>query len=458
VSGSKLYFRANDGTHGEQIWSSGGSSVVPVTALSVSSPNDIADLTDVNGTLFFTYSTNGSTRVLYKLDAHGTPAIVPTGPDGGTSPGFLTNVSGTLYFSALDINGKARLFQTDGTTITLTPGDSGFNPNGLFNSNGNLFFSADDPTHGTELHAVTGGSTVTSVTASLRPSATTIDEGAKVNFDATLTGATINANIPVEWDFEGTGKFKPMGAQTSHVFTDAPKAGSYVVTARIFATDGRVFRKHVTITVKDMPDLKMKVPHTAVPGLPVPYAFTVYDSGKRSELSVDINWGDGGKPELGLPVDAGGVISGFHFYKKTNVLGFKLTVTVHDKDGTTKIASHNVSVPSIEQGVAIAGAIAGVAVGGTTHNDIIQIKLDKSGHPKSPAAEVLQFFVNGIVYSSVEADAVEIYGVAGHDAIIIDPLIRVPISVISGKSRDSIIDGGQSAIVLPHHTDIINKK
>src|SRR5207302_2987232 len=111
--------------------------------------------TDVNGTLFFTFD-DGTSNNLYKL-VDDKPVRVGTtkgGTSGGTSPAFLTAVGSTLYFSGLDLQGKARLFQSDGSTITLAPGDTGTDPTSLTNASGSLFFEATDTSHGSELHAL----------------------------------------------------------------------------------------------------------------------------------------------------------------------------------------------------------------------------------------------------------------------------------------------------------------
>jgi ELWxxDGT repeat protein len=68
----------------------------------------------------------------------------------------LTNVRGTLFFSANDGVHGNQLWQSDGTAAgtslvaNIGPPGAGSYPTYLTNINGRLFFSADDGTHGRE--------------------------------------------------------------------------------------------------------------------------------------------------------------------------------------------------------------------------------------------------------------------------------------------------------------------
>src|SRR5262249_31217777 len=73
-----------------------------------------------------------------------------------SSPERLTNVAGTLYFSASDLVAGRELWKSDGTeqgTVRISdlkPGGLGSYPTGLTHVAGVLYFAADDGTTGTE--------------------------------------------------------------------------------------------------------------------------------------------------------------------------------------------------------------------------------------------------------------------------------------------------------------------
>ena len=122
-----------------------------------------ANLTAVGSTLFFTADNGSSGRELWKSD--GTPAgtvqvaDINLGP-AGSNPGGLTNLAGTLYFSANDGTTGAELWSYDPSgkdgpqpVADIRSGSLGSNPAGLTvdDLNGTLYFSANDGTTGAEL-------------------------------------------------------------------------------------------------------------------------------------------------------------------------------------------------------------------------------------------------------------------------------------------------------------------
>jgi ELWxxDGT repeat protein len=163
-----VFFSADDGTNGYELWKSDG------TAAGTTLVKDVnpgiyysfpSGLTNVEGTLFFHADDGTNGRELWKSD--GTEAattlvkdIKPGAADSiGAFGGYsdLTNVNGTVFFSADDGTSGGELGKSDGTAAgtalvkDTNPGAGGSFPGELTNINGTLFFSADDGTHGVEL-------------------------------------------------------------------------------------------------------------------------------------------------------------------------------------------------------------------------------------------------------------------------------------------------------------------
>ncbi len=194
VVGNELFFRGSTETLGSELWRSNGTTdgtsvVADLTPGALGSGP--SRLTNVNGTLYFTATTYQLTTQteeygLYRLQSLSSfliPVKLQTFDElpfelasvGGTlffsvegglykSDGTiagtikvkqvteadtvladLTNVSGTLFFTAPTQEGKA-VWKSDGTsagTVVLkdfVPGDDSLDPRGLYNGNGNLYF------------------------------------------------------------------------------------------------------------------------------------------------------------------------------------------------------------------------------------------------------------------------------------------------------------------------------
>src|SRR5207302_41772 len=109
------------------------------------------NLTNVNGTLFFTATdgVHGAEQWTSDGTAAGTVLVKDVNPGGAGSYSYnLANVNGTLFFQASDGMNGAELWQSDGTTADtvlvkdIYPGSAGSSPGNLTNVNGTLFFTA----------------------------------------------------------------------------------------------------------------------------------------------------------------------------------------------------------------------------------------------------------------------------------------------------------------------------
>ncbi len=151
-----LYFSATDGTNGFELWKSDG------TAAGTSIVKDIRSgitgsyaryLTNVNGTIYFR-ANDGSADGLWK--SNGTAAGTVLVSSACRTPKYFTNVSGTLYFVATDTTHGEELWRSDGTTagtmlLEIAPGTTSSTPRELTNVNGTLYFVGSDGFNGNGL-------------------------------------------------------------------------------------------------------------------------------------------------------------------------------------------------------------------------------------------------------------------------------------------------------------------
>jgi ELWxxDGT repeat protein len=158
-----LYFTANDGSSGVELWKSDGTSAgtVRVRDLRPGAPSSYPrSLTNVNGTLYFSANDGVAGTELWSTDGTiaGTALVKDIGLGGaGSMPRYLTNVNGTLFFRANDGTNGYELWKSDGTNANtvlmrdIREGYGGSSPQYLTNVNGTLFFTADDDANGREL-------------------------------------------------------------------------------------------------------------------------------------------------------------------------------------------------------------------------------------------------------------------------------------------------------------------
>jgi ELWxxDGT repeat protein len=168
-----LFFQANDGTHGVELWESNGTAAGTFLVKDIdpgSNGGYPSALTNVNGTLFFSANDSTHGAELWRSDgtAAGTFMVQDINPGAsGSYPEFMANVNGTLFFNATDGTHGTELFRSDGTAAgtsmveDILPGPNGSSPNRLTNVNGTLFFTANDGTHGLQLWESNGSATGT---------------------------------------------------------------------------------------------------------------------------------------------------------------------------------------------------------------------------------------------------------------------------------------------------------
>ncbi len=158
-AGRTLYFVADDGIHGKELWRSDGTER-GTTIVSDINPgeggSDPSELTDVGGTLFFVADDRTHGKELWKSDGTtlGTALVKDIWPGQRSShPRSLTNLNGTLVLAASDGTYQGDLWRSDGTAagtfqIDFCPGDfypCGSDPSEFEVVNDTLFFLEPHP-------------------------------------------------------------------------------------------------------------------------------------------------------------------------------------------------------------------------------------------------------------------------------------------------------------------------
>lgn len=181
--GGLLFFSANDGVNGTELWKSDGTdggTVIVKDIFEGTSGSAPRELTNVNGTLFFVANDGLNGDELWKSDGtvEGT-VLVKNLRDGALTsfPANLTAVGNTLFFTAEDNDHGYELWKSDGTeagtvlvkdinTTSVSFGSS--RPSNLTNVDGRLFFTAEDGIHGDELWTSDGSAAGTVLVRDIR--------------------------------------------------------------------------------------------------------------------------------------------------------------------------------------------------------------------------------------------------------------------------------------------------
>ncbi|MBF2069258.1 ELWxxDGT repeat protein [Fischerella thermalis] len=159
--GNTLYFTANDGSNGVQLWRSDGTTNTRLTGINPSGFNP-ANLTAVGSNLFFTANDGTNGTELWMYDGSSVQMVANINTSGNSDPTNLTAVGSKLFFSANDgINGR-ELWVYDNGTVSLVQdiyvGTNSSNPSNFTAFSGKLYFTATNSTNGIELWSSDGTS------------------------------------------------------------------------------------------------------------------------------------------------------------------------------------------------------------------------------------------------------------------------------------------------------------
>jgi ELWxxDGT repeat protein len=246
-----LFFTADDGTHYEELWKSDGTPGGTVLVKDIRTGNwssNPSHLTNVNGTLFFRANDGEHFEELWKSDGTtgGTVLVKDIHETGSASPTALTNVNGTLFFSANDGTNGRELWKSDGMAggtelvKNINTGGASF-PRNLTNVNGTLFFAADDGTNGFELWKSDGTDGRTVLVKDIRLGSESSDPTYLTNVDGVLFfRADDGVHGPEVWMSDGTAEGTVMVADIAAAGGSNPSFLTDVGGLFFFSADDNV--------------------------------------------------------------------------------------------------------------------------------------------------------------------------------------------------------------------------
>ena len=203
-AGGKLFFVADDGTHGDELWTSDGTAAGTHMVKDIDPGTDVwgdanssspTNLTALNGELYFSANDGADGRELWVSDgtANGTNMVKDIHPGSASGLGqdspdaafpVMLAASGKLFFNADDGVHGQELWISDGSAAgthmvlnihpdvlptAAPPAHSGSSVLDLTAAGTEVFFAADDGVHGQELWKTDGTAAGTMMVMDLTP-------------------------------------------------------------------------------------------------------------------------------------------------------------------------------------------------------------------------------------------------------------------------------------------------
>ncbi len=211
-NGSRVFFSADDGVAGFELWSSdgtcSGTELVRDIRPGIGGASPL-NITNLNGTLYFRANDGTTGTELWRSNGTSTGTVLVRDVNPGSAasaPDKLTAVGSLLFFLANDGATGTELWISDGTSSgtrlvnDIRPGTSSSSPSSLVNVNGVLYFAATDGSHGMELWASDGSSDGTYLVYDLRAGSGSSSPSSLTNSDGTLHFVANGSEIgPALW-------------------------------------------------------------------------------------------------------------------------------------------------------------------------------------------------------------------------------------------------------------------
>ena len=180
VFDNRVYFSADNGNTGAELWATNGSfnGTVLVADIASEGGSNPGNLTVFDGLLYFTASNEGSGRELWVTNgSYWGTELVSDIVNGTYSsiPLDLTVAGGALFFTALSNETGRELWSLQGSGADpglvrdIRAGTQGSAPSQLFSYLGKLYFVADDGSSGTEIWRSSGSQQTTQLAFEINP-------------------------------------------------------------------------------------------------------------------------------------------------------------------------------------------------------------------------------------------------------------------------------------------------
>ncbi len=191
VFNNKVFFTADDGTLGDELYYTTGSGVTLVKDIQVGAGSSSPDnMTIFNNRLYFRADDGITGKELWSTDGTtaGTVLVKDINPVGNSFPVSMTVVGKKLYFSAITAAEGRELWISDGTTAgtymlkNINPGAADSGPGMFHTFRGKIFFRADDGVNGKELWITDGTAANTYMVGDIDPGASGMWPGSPTVF------------------------------------------------------------------------------------------------------------------------------------------------------------------------------------------------------------------------------------------------------------------------------------
>ena len=219
--GGKIYFDADDGTNGRELWVYDPTTMMASIAADISPGANPSNpglssefFIEVGGKLYFDANdgTNGVELWVYDPATMMASIAADINPTGPSNPGFdfFIEVGGKLYFDAVDGTNGRELWVYDPVTMMasivadINPGADSSEPgtNIFIEVGGKLYFDTDDGTNGRELWVHDPAAMTTNMVADINPTGTSLFINTFIEVDGKLYFAAFDGTEGELWVYD----------------------------------------------------------------------------------------------------------------------------------------------------------------------------------------------------------------------------------------------------------------